>query len=218
MSPNASPPSYSPPSPAAPASCESHRLFEGRLSARAGDRFAVVAARFNELVVDRLLSGCLEAFRRHGAAPSAVDVVRVPGSFEIPVAAEALADTGRYAAVVCLGAVIKGATDHYDYVCGEAAGGIGAAARATGVPCVFGVLTCDTMEQALDRAGGKAGNKGAEAAACAVEMADLLARIREAAPPAPPSPPPAPGGRDHRDHRRGPGVGAAGAEIQVASA
>lgn len=138
----------------------------------------MVAARFNELIVDRLLEGCLTALRRHGVDDAAVDVARVPGSFEIPVVAKALAETGRYDAVVCLGAVIKGATDHYDYVCGEAAGGIGAVGRATGVPCIFGVLTCDTMEQALDRAGGKAGNKGADAALAALETADLLHRIR----------------------------------------
>src|SRR3954471_23837420 len=151
-------------------------VFEGDFSTPAG-RFAVVAARFNATVVDALLAGALDAFRRHGIADDAVDVVRVPGSFEIPVVARRLADTKKYAAVVCLGAVIKGDTDHYDHVAAAAANGILQASVATGVPVIFGVLTCDTLEQAVNRAGGKAGNKGFEAAVTAVEMANLFSRL-----------------------------------------
>jgi 6,7-dimethyl-8-ribityllumazine synthase len=128
-------------------------------------------------VVDRLLAGAQAALRRHGVAADAVHVVRVPGSFELPLTAQALASSGRYAAVICLGAVIQGDTDHYDYVCSAATSGISQAALKTGVPIIFGVLTCNTMEQALDRAGGKAGNKGAEAAVAALEMASLLGKI-----------------------------------------
>jgi 6,7-dimethyl-8-ribityllumazine synthase len=151
-------------------------VYEGSSATPAG-RFAVVAARFNSLVVEPLLAGALDALQRHGVADDAIDLVRVPGSFEIPVVAQRLAASKRYAAVVCLGAVIKGDTDHYDFVAGEAAGGVGRAALATGVPVIFGVLTCDTLEQALNRAGGKAGNKGAEAAVTAIVMANLLRQL-----------------------------------------
>jgi 6,7-dimethyl-8-ribityllumazine synthase len=140
-------------------------------------RFGLVAARFNSLVVDPLIAGALDALRRHGVADDAIDVVRVPGSFEIPLVAQTLAASGRYAAVVCLGAVIKGDTDHYDHVAGQAAAGVARAALETGVPVIFGVLTCDTLEQSLDRAGGKAGNKGADAALAAIEMVNLLRRL-----------------------------------------
>lgn len=151
-------------------------VYEGDFSTPAG-RFAVVAARFNATVVDALLAGALDGFRRHGVADDAVDVVRVPGSFEIPVVARRLAETKRYAAVVCLGAVIKGDTDHYDHVAAAATNGVLQASVLTGVPVIFGVLTCDTLEQAVNRAGGKAGNKGFEAAVTAVEMANLVARL-----------------------------------------
>jgi 6,7-dimethyl-8-ribityllumazine synthase len=140
-------------------------------------RFAVVAARFNAVVVDDLVGGALDALRRHGVADDAIDVVRVPGSFEVPLMAQRLAGSRRYAAVVCLGAVIKGDTDHYDHVAAAAAHGIAQAALATGVPVIFGVLTCDTLEQAVNRAGGKAGNKGFEAAVTAVEMVNLLRKL-----------------------------------------
>jgi 6,7-dimethyl-8-ribityllumazine synthase len=150
--------------------------FEGTLVPPPG-RFAVVAARFNSIVVDPLVAGALDAFRRHGVAEDAVDLVRVPGSFEIPFVAQRLAATKKYAAVLCLGAVIKGDTDHYDFVAGEAASGVSRAALATGVPVVFGVLTCDNLEQALNRAGGKAGNKGADAALTAIEMVNLLRQL-----------------------------------------
>jgi len=156
------------------------RIIEGTLFAPPGRRFGIVVARFNELVTDRLLAGCVEGFVRHGVADADIHVVKVPGSYEIPLAAKAMAETGRYDAIVCLGAVIRGSTAHFDYVAGEAGSGVGAVGRQTGVPCIFGVLTTDTMEQALDRAGGKAGNKGTEAAVCAVETADVLRRIRAA--------------------------------------
>jgi 6,7-dimethyl-8-ribityllumazine synthase len=140
-------------------------------------RFAIVAARFNSTVVDRLVDGALEGLKRHGVADADVDVVRVPGSFEIPVIAQELALSGEYAAVICLGAIVKGETDHYDYICSAAASGVASAALNSSIPVIFGVLTCHTMEQAMDRAGGKAGNKGLEAALTAVEMANLLKKL-----------------------------------------
>jgi 6,7-dimethyl-8-ribityllumazine synthase len=140
-------------------------------------RFAVAAAKYNAAVVDAMLAGALDAFRRQGVGEDRLDVVKVPGSFELPFAARELAATGRYAGVICLGCVIRGDTDHYDYVCRAATDGILKVGLDTGVPVVFGVLTCDTMEQALDRAGGKVGNKGAEAAVTAVEMAFLKQKI-----------------------------------------
>jgi 6,7-dimethyl-8-ribityllumazine synthase len=152
-------------------------IFEGDLSPPSG-RFAVVAARFNGLVTEALLAGCRDAFARHGVPAERLDVAWVPGSFEIPLVARALAESGEYAAVVCLGCVIRGETGHYDHVAGQAAAGVAQASLATGVPVIFGVLTTDTVEQALNRSGLKAGNKGAEAALAAVEMVNLLARIR----------------------------------------
>jgi 6,7-dimethyl-8-ribityllumazine synthase len=151
-------------------------VYEGNFAPPPG-RFAVVAARFNSLVVEPLVAGALDALKRHGVADDAVDIVRVPGSFEIPLVAQRLAASKKYAAVICLGAVIKGDTDHYDFVAGEAAGGVGRAALATGVPVIFGVLTCDTLEQALNRAGGKSGNKGADAAVTAVEIVNLFRQL-----------------------------------------
>ena len=149
---------------------------EGDFSPPAG-RFAVVAARFNAIVVDALVAGALDGLRRHGVADDRVDVVRVPGSFEIPPVAQRLGESGRYAAVICLGAVIKGDTDHYDHVAGATTSGIAQASLATGVPVIFGVLTCDTLEQAINRAGGKAGNKGFEAAVTAIEMVNLMKKL-----------------------------------------
>jgi 6,7-dimethyl-8-ribityllumazine synthase len=137
-------------------------------------RVAVVVARFNELVSERLLAGALDALERHEVPEEAIDVVWVPGSFELPLVARRLAGSGRYQAVICLGAVIRGATAHFDYVAGQAAAGIAAVGRETGVPTIFGVLTTDTLEQAIERAGAKAGNKGYEAAVSALEMANLL--------------------------------------------
>lgn len=149
------------------------KTYEGSLVAR-GARFAILCTRFNQFVTNSLLEGALDALRRHGAAEEAVEVVWVPGAFELPVTAKRLAQEGRYDAIICLGVVIRGATAHFDYVSGEAASGIAAASRETGVPMSFGVLTTDTLEQAIERAGTKAGNKGAEAALAAIEMANLF--------------------------------------------
>jgi len=150
---------------------------EGQVRAPAEKRLGIVAARFNALVVDALVSGALEAFRRAGVDPSRVDVVRVPGSFEIPMAAQAMAKTGRYAGLVCLGAVIQGETDHHVQVGDSATQGIVRVMLETGVPISHGILACATLEHALQRAGGKVGNKGAEAANAALELADLIAKI-----------------------------------------
>ncbi len=149
------------------------RGLEGTFDAR-GRRFAVVVGRFNQVVTERLLEGALSAFRRHGVAEEDVEVAWVPGAFEIPVVARRLARSGEVEAVVCLGAVIRGETAHFDYVAGEAAGGIQRVALDTGVPCILGILTTDGLEQALDRAGGKHGNKGWDAATAAMETASLL--------------------------------------------
>jgi len=158
--------------------CRSLRptIIEGTFAPPPG-RFALVAARFNSAIVDPLVAGALDALKRHGVADDAVDVVRVPGSFEIPLVAQRVAESRRYAAVICLGAVIRGDTDHYDHVAGQAAAGVARAALDTGVPVVFGVLTCDTLEQAVNRAGAKAGNKGYEAALTAIEMVNLLRQL-----------------------------------------
>lgn len=142
-----------------------------------GRRFAVVAARFNREVVDRLLDGALRAFERHGVAPGDVEVHRVPGAWEIPQALAALARRGGCDGLVALGAVVRGGTPHFEYVAAECSRGIAEVARQFALPVAFGVLTCDTMEQALARAGGAAGNKGEEAALAALEMAELVARI-----------------------------------------
>lgn len=151
-------------------------VYEGDFSSPAG-RFAVVAARFNAFIVDQLLGGVNDALARHGVAADRIDTVRVPGSFEIPVIAQQLGKSGKYAAVICLGCVIRGDTDHYDHVAGSATSGIMTAGLNSGVPVIFGVLTCDTLEQAIHRAGAKAGNKGFEAAVTAVEMVNLMAKL-----------------------------------------
>src|SRR5262249_19062811 len=140
-------------------------------------RFAVVAARFNGLVTEALWTGCRDAFVRHGVSEDRLDLVWVPGSLEIPLVARRLAASGRYAAIVCLGCVIRGETGHSDHVAGGAASGVQQAGLNTGVPVVFGILTTDTVEQALNRAGIKAGNKGADAALTAIEMVNLLKRL-----------------------------------------
>lgn len=152
------------------------RILEGHLSA-SGLRFGIVAGRFNELITSQLLQGALEGLRRHGAADEDITVAWVPGAFEIPVTALKLAKSGRVDAVICVGAVIRGATPHFDYVAGSAASGIAQAALQSGVPVIFGVLTTDTIEQALERAGTKAGNKGWDAAVTAIEMANLLKQL-----------------------------------------
>ena len=151
-------------------------IYEGDFSPPAG-RFVLVAARFNGFVVDQLAAGAADALRRHGVADDRIDLVRVPGAFELPLVAQKLGASGKFAAVICLGCVIRGDTDHYDHVAGAATSGIAQAALASGVPVIFGVLTCDTLEQAVHRAGAKAGNKGFEAAVCAVEMVNLLKKL-----------------------------------------
>jgi 6,7-dimethyl-8-ribityllumazine synthase len=150
---------------------------EGNLSAE-GRSFGIVASRFNDFVVKALLEGAIEAIRRHGGDAGAVDVVWVPGSYEIPVVARQLALSGRYDAIVCLGAVIRGATAHFDYVAGGVSGGISNVALETGMPVIFGVITTETIEQAIERAGTKMGNKGFEAAVSAMEMADLMSKLQ----------------------------------------
>jgi len=140
-------------------------------------KFVIVAARFNDFIVDSLIRGAVDTLKRHGASDKQIDIVRVPGAFELPLAAKRLANTKKYQAIIALGAVIKGATPHFDYVCGECAGGLSRVALDSGVPVAFGVLTTDTIEQAIERAGTKAGNKGVDAAMVALEMANLVKGI-----------------------------------------
>lgn len=149
------------------------KTYEGDLSVR-DLRFAIVAARFNDFVVDRLLKGAVEALKSRGADEAAIEIARVPGAFDLPLVAKKMAQSGRYHAIVALGAVIKGDTAHFDFVAGECAAGLSRVTTETGVPVSFGVLTTDNVEQAVDRAGGKAGNKGADAALVAIELANLL--------------------------------------------
>ncbi len=151
-------------------------IIEGDFATPKG-RFVIVAGRFNGFVVEALVNGARDALVRHGVAEDAIDLVRVPGAWEIPLAAQHLAKAGNHAAVIALGAVIRGATPHFDYVAGEAAKGLATAARDSGVPVAFGVLTTDTIEQAIERAGTKAGNKGADAALAALEMVNLYAKL-----------------------------------------
>lgn len=153
------------------------RMIEGNLDAR-GLKFAIIAARFNSFIVDRLLEGALDALRRTGADTESVAIVKVPGSWEMPVVAAELARQKRYDGIICLGAVIRGETPHFDYVAGNAASGLAGIPAQTGVPIIFGVLTTNTVEQAVDRAGAKAGNKGFDAAMTAIEMAQLLRKLR----------------------------------------
>ena len=151
-------------------------ILQGNLLA--GDRrYAVVVSRFNEIVTQRLLDGALDTIRRHGGQDENVTVAWVPGSFEIPLIADRLARSGRFAAVICLGAVIQGETDHHDYINHAVSQGLMQIGRETGVPVTFGILTCQTMEQAMNRAGGKSGNKGCEAALAAIEMAALNSQL-----------------------------------------
>ena len=151
-------------------------IIEAKIDAK-GKKFAIVAGRFNDFITNRLLSGAEDALVRNGAESSDIDVVLVPGAFEIPLAAKALAAKEKYDAVICLGAVIRGATTHYDYVCSEMSKGIAHVSREFGIPVMFGVLTTDTIEQAIERAGSKSGNKGWDAAMGAIEMANLTEQI-----------------------------------------
>ena len=150
---------------------------EGKLDA-SGLSFGIVVGRFNSFIAERLLEGALDALVRHGAADAAIDVVRVPGAYEIPLAAQKLAARNKYDAVICLGAVIRGSTPHFDYVAGEVAKGVAQVSLASGVPVIFGVLTTDTIEQAVERAGTKAGNKGFDAAVTAIETANVCKELR----------------------------------------
>jgi 6,7-dimethyl-8-ribityllumazine synthase len=150
---------------------------DGGLSA-AGLRFGIVVSRFNSFITERLLTAALDALERAGAAGKDVDVVHVPGSFELPLASKKLALSGRYDALIAIGCVIRGETSHYDYVCSETARGVQLAQMDTGVPIMFCVLTCDTLEQAIDRAGLKGGNKGFEAGLAAIEMGSLSRKLR----------------------------------------
>ncbi|MGF7030416.1 6,7-dimethyl-8-ribityllumazine synthase [Paenibacillus mucilaginosus] len=148
------------------------KVYEGHLVSQ-GLRYGIVVGRFNEFITNKLLGGALDALKRHGVLEDEIEIAWVPGAFEIPLITQKMAESGRYDAVITLGAVIRGSTPHFDYVCSEAAKGVAAIALKTGVPTIFGVLTTDSIEQAVERAGTKAGNKGWEAAASAIEMANL---------------------------------------------
>jgi 6,7-dimethyl-8-ribityllumazine synthase len=152
--------------------------YEGKLLAE-GLRFGIVASRFNEMIVRRLLGGAQDAILRHGGSEEMIDVAWAPGAFELPLVAQRLAASGRYDAVICLGAVIRGATPHFEYVASEAAKGIAQVGLAAGLPVIYGVLTADTLEQAIERAGTKAGNRGVDAAVAAIEMANLFRALPE---------------------------------------
>ncbi len=155
-----------------------YRQYEGKLLAQKY-RFGVVVSRFNEFVSSKLLSGALDALKRHDAPEENVEIIWVPGSMEIPLVAQKVARGGRFDAVICLGAVIRGSTPHFEYVSSEVTKGVANVALDTEVPVIFGVITCDTLEQAIERAGSKAGNKGWDAALGAIEMADLSSRLKD---------------------------------------
>ena len=159
--------------------------YAGALDA-SGLKIALVVSRFNEMFTDKLLEGAIDCLQRHGADPDDLDVILVPGSFEVPLAAKTAAETGRYHAIVCIAAVIRGATPHFDLVAGEVAKGVAQVGFSTGVPTTFGVLTTDTLEQAVERSGSKAGNKGWDAAQAAIEMVNLLRVLRESGETSPP--------------------------------
>ena len=152
------------------------KTVQGNLLAK-GLKIAICASRFNEFITSKLIGGAQDALERHGAASDNITLVWVPGAFELPLAAKKLAESGKYDAVICVGAVIRGSTSHYDYVCAEVSKGIANVSLSTSVPVAFGVLTTDTIEQAIERAGAKAGNKGFDAATTAIEMANLLAQL-----------------------------------------
>jgi len=152
------------------------KFFEGNLQVK-GKKFGIVLSRFNSFIAERLLEGAIDALVRSGASDKEIEVARVPGAYEIPLIAQKMARSKRYHAVICLGAVIRGATPHFDYVAGEVAKGVAQVGLETGIPVLFGVLTTDTIEQAIERAGSKAGNKGAECAIAAIEMVNLLSEM-----------------------------------------
>lgn len=152
------------------------KVIEAKLDA-SGKKYAIIVARFNDFITDRLVGGAMDTLLRHGADDEKIEIIKVPGAFEIPLVAKKVAALDKYDAVICLGAVIRGATPHFEYVSSEAAKGIAVVSLESGVPVVFGVLTTDTIEQAIERAGSKAGNKGAEAAMSAIEMANLMGEL-----------------------------------------
>ena len=154
------------------------RVLEGKLVAE-GIKVGIVVARFNEFIVSKLVSGALDGLKRHDVKEDDIDVAWVPGAFEIPLIADKMAKSGKYDAVICLGTVIRGATSHYDYVCNEASKGIAQVSLATGIPVLFGVVTTENIEQAIERAGTKAGNKGYDCALSAIEMVQLIRQIEE---------------------------------------
>ncbi len=151
---------------------------EGKLTGE-GRKFAIIASRFNDFITDRLVGGAMDALVRSGVKDDDVDIVKVPGAFEIPLLAKKMAARGKYDAIICLGAVIRGATSHYDYVCAEVSKGVASVSLDAGVPVIFGILTTDTIEQAIERAGTKAGNKGWDSAIGAIEMANLMTVVSE---------------------------------------
>jgi 6,7-dimethyl-8-ribityllumazine synthase len=152
------------------------KIYEGKLLAQ-GLRFGIIVSRFNDFICERLLGGSLDALKRSGGEEKNIDIFKVPGAFEIPLLAKKVANTGRYDAVICLGAVIRGATPHFDYVANEVTKGVASVSLEAGIPIAFGVLTTDTLEQAIERAGSKAGNKGWDAAVAAIEMANLIKQL-----------------------------------------
>lgn len=151
-------------------------IIEGMLTVT-NEKFCIIVARFNEFIGSKLLSGAIDELKRHGAKEENIDIVWCPGAFEIPLIAKKVAKTGKYNAIITLGAVIKGSTSHYDYVCAEVSKGVASVSLETSIPVIFGVLTCDNIEQAIERAGTKAGNKGSDAAKSAIEMANLMNKI-----------------------------------------
>ena len=151
-------------------------IIEGLLTVT-NEKFCIVASRFNEFITNKLVSGALDELKRHGVSDNNIDIVWCPGAFEIPLVAKKCAASGNYSAVITLGAVIKGSTSHYDYVCAEVSKGVASVGLETGVPVIFGVLTTDNIEQAIERAGTKSGNKGSDAAKSAIEMASLMGKI-----------------------------------------
>lgn len=153
-------------------------VFEGKLYAQADDKFCIVISRFNNFIGEKLLKGALDTFKRLNVKEENIDIVWVPGAFEIPIASKYAAKSNKYSAVITLGAIIKGATDHYEYVCAELSKGIAAVSMETGVPVLFGVLTTDNIEQAIERAGTKSGNKGSDCAQAAIEMTNLIKKLK----------------------------------------
>ena len=151
-------------------------IYEGMLTVTS-EKFCIIVARFNEFIGSKLLSGAIDELKRHGAKDENIDIIWCPGAFEIPLIAKKAAKTGKYNAIITLGAVIKGSTSHYDYVCAEVSKGVASVSLETSIPVIFGVLTCDNIEQAIERAGTKAGNKGSDAAKSAIEMANLISKI-----------------------------------------